>query len=507
MIFATQTDSDKVTFLVALAEELQQDVEQAIEAGLSLHRVERFIFDKVHEIGFAAVEQLLHGQGDGDLGEAVTTETGQVLIRSDEPVARPVRTVFGLHTFHAFVYSPGPNQKIALRPVDARLQLPPGRASYLFEEFSQFFCVDQVFGAAQRGIHLTLKQTVSVNSLEQINQRLGSQAEAFLDQLPTPPAAEEGELLVFTGDGKGVPMVQQDAAKLLPFEPSDRPGNRRMATLAGVYSVDRHVRTPEEIVAALFRDGQRPRRDRRPRPRFKHIRGSFARLYNAEGDDPTVVPGAFEAFAWANTQTTERLKPEQVLIRLMDGQPSLWNAADACLDVEPERSVDILDIVHVSQYVWKAAKALHRSFEHREAFARERLLRILQGDVRGVISGLRQMATKRNLTGPAKRDVAQVCGYFEKNAARMRYDEYLREGYPIASGVIEGACRHFVKDRMERSGMRWCLAGAQAMLNVRAIYLSSYWDDFQTWRIAQEQQHMHPHRNLIQNYSPVTIGA
>ena len=103
--------------------------------------------------------------------------------------------------------------------------------------------------------------------------------------------------------------------------------------------------------------------------------------------------------------------------------------------------------------------------------------------------------------------MAQVCGYFEKNAARMRYDEYLREGYPIASGVIEGACRHFVKDRMERSGMRWCLAGAQAMLNVRAIYLSSYWDDFQTWRIAQEQKHMHPHRNLIQNYSPVTIGA
>ena len=128
MIFATQTDSDKVTFLVALAEELQRDVEQAIEAGLSLHRVERFIFDKVHEIGFAAVEQLLHGQGDGDLGEAVTTEAGQVLTRSDEPVARPVRTVFGLHTFHAFVYSPGPNQKIALRPDDARAPLPHGRA-------------------------------------------------------------------------------------------------------------------------------------------------------------------------------------------------------------------------------------------------------------------------------------------------------------------------------------------------------------------------------------------
>jgi hypothetical protein len=88
----------------------------------------------------------------------------------------------------------------------------------------------------------------------------------------------------------------------------------------------------------------------------------------------------------------------------------------------------------------------------------------------------------------------------------MKYDEYLRAGYPIASGVIEGACRHFVKDRMERSGMRWRLAGAQAMLDVRAIYLSTYWDDFHRSRIVAEQRTLHVHRNLLKNYKPNVLN-
>ena len=100
-----------------------------------------------------------------------------------------------------------------------------------------------------------------------------------------------------------------------------------------------------------------------------------------------------------------------------------------------------------------------------------------------------------------------MCGYFEKHAHRMRYDEYLAAGYPIATGVIEGACRHLVKDRMERSGMRWRLAGAQPMLHVRAVYQSSYWDAFHQDRIAREQCTLHPHRALLGDYHPVTLAG
>jgi hypothetical protein len=182
--------------------------------------------------------------------------------------------------------------------------------------------------------------------------------------------------------------------------------------------------------------------------------------------------------------------------------------ANTCLEaVPPEKTVDILDILHVSQYVWRAAGAFHSTFEHREAFVRNRLLRILEGDVRGVIAGMRRMATQNGLIGQKLREITIVCGYFENNIDRMHYDEYLREGYPIATGVIEGACRHLVKDRMERSGMRWRLDGAQAMLNVRAVWQSSYWENFQAYRINDEQTRLHPNRALITNYVPNALAA
>lgn len=508
MIVTTCTRLDKVSSPVELAHRLQQFVQDAAAEARPLHEVEQHVYESVLQMGFAFIEQLIQAQGDGDLGPTVTTQDGQTLQRSDKPVERRLRTVFGVHTFHAYTYAPGPHQKVVFRPIDARLHLPPGRASYLFEQFSQYFCVEQAFGQSAEGLHTILRQKAPVDSLERINQRLGEQAETFLQQLHKPPSDEEGELLVFTGDAKGVPIVTEDLKALAAFEETpDRPGNRRMAVLAGVYSVDRFSRTPEEMVAALFReedrrDAAKQDRPRRPKPKFKHLRACFAKTYDADTDEPTVVSGAFEAFAWAAGEVESRVRPEQPLVRLFDGQTSLVNASDVCLSSLEHPIVDILDILHVSHYVWRAAKAFHTTTEHREAFAHDRLLRILRGEVQSVILGLRQMAGKRKLSGEKRREINTICGYFENNAYRMRYDEYLREGYPIATGVIEGACRHLVKDRMERSGMRWRLTRAQAMLNVRAVFQSTYWQDFQTWRIDYEQSQLHPHRTLLSHYTP-----
>ncbi len=149
--------------------------------------------------------------------------------------------------------------------------------------------------------------------------------------------------------------------------------------------------------------------------------------------------------------------------------------------------------------MWRAAKAFESSQEHREAFVWGRLERILEGDAKGVVAGLRRMATLRGMCGIALREVCDVCRYLENNLHRMHYDEYLREGYPIATGVIEGACRHLVKDRMERSGMRWTLEGAQAMLNVRSTIASSYWNEFNQFRMAAEQKRLHVHAALVHN--------
>jgi hypothetical protein len=507
MIVASPRKLGKSDTLAKLADDLEAFVRRSIGEGASLDQVERGALTQVLEIGGAAVKMFLQAQGTGDLGDQIETEKGTVLYRSEQTLERPLRTIFGEHSFEAYVYSRGQNRKIELRPIDARINLPEGKASYLLQEFSQLFCVEKAFGVGSRQFDAVFGQKLSVDVLEDINRAMGEQADRFLDQMPTPRAADEGAILVATADGKGVPLVRADAMTVPAFEEKDRPGNRRMATLGCVYSVDPYVRTPEQIVAALFRDSTVSQPGDRPESCFKHYRAFFAQPAQ-EGAD--AVPSAYQTWSWMAEELTGRHQPRQPVVRLMDGQPSLWDAADACLSdlvkelrvADPgQQVVDILDIVHVSSYVWKAAKAFHGHKEHQEAFVQERLLRILRGEVSGVVKGVRRMATQQGLKGEPLKAVTTACNYFERNATRMRYDEYLRAGYPIASGVIEGACRHLIKDRMEQGGMRWTLAGAEAMLNVRSVCASSEWERFRSWRQAEQAKRVHPHRALVANYT------
>jgi hypothetical protein len=505
MMIASSKPVDKCETLVKLADELTEFVHHAVADGASLDDLERGTFRRLLGIGKVAVGLFLKAQGDGDLGERVVTAEGDVLQRSEAAMPRTVRTIFGEHRFEAFVYSRGPRQKIELRPIDARLNLPEGKASYLLQEFSQLFCVEKAFGVGARQFEAVFDQKLSVDVLEHINRGMGAQARQFLDTLATPGAADEGALLVATADGKGVPLVQADAEAVPLFDERERPGNRRMATLGCAYTVDRYQRTPEQIVAALFRDKTLPQPRKRPEPCGKRYCGYFA--YAEPGETP--ISSAGLTWAWLAQEVTARHRPGQPVIRLMDGLPSLWGTADRLLEefIETLRQrhethlvVDILDIIHVSAYVWRAAKVFHTHKEHQEAFAQDRLLRILRGEVSGVVKGLRRMATEHNLCGVKLREIATVCNYFENNAQRMRYDEYLQAGYPIATGVIEGACRHIIKDRMEQSGMRWRLAGAEAMLNVRAVNASSEWENFTKWRQLEEAKRVHPHRALVSEY-------
>jgi hypothetical protein len=363
------------------------------------------------------------------------------------------------------------------------------------------FCVDGAYAPAAEAFARIFRQKLSVDTLEQVNRRLGVEAAEFLDGLQAPPAAEEGELLVLTADGKGVPLVQADAVRLRCFEERPaRPGNRRMATLASVYSVDRHVRTPDEIVAALFRDAREapPPDHARPQPCHKRVVARFPQVFE-ELDDTQPVSGSMIALSWAACEVEQRRRQGQPLVCLLDGQTSLWDtAAQTCLnDIPPEDVFQILDIVHVAGYVWRAAKVFHSHREQQEAFVRERLLRILQGGVRGVILGLRQMATRHPLSGAALDEIDTVCGYFTTHAQRMNYHQALAAGCPIATGVIEGACRHLVKDRMERSGMRWAQVHAQAMLDLRAVHQSSYWDEFHQQRVTNQQASTQRYRHLL----------
>ncbi len=181
------------------------------------------------------------------------------------------------------------------------------------------------------------------------------------------------------------------------------------------------------------------------------------------------------------------------VILLMDGQESLWTAG---LQYLPETLTDvteILDLLHALGYLWQAAHLFHPNrSDAARAFVKAQAQRMLQGEIAAVIRSLRWLATHHKLKGERQDALNRICGYFHNNVHRMAYDVYLEHGFPIASGVIEGACRCVVKDRMERSGMRWVMPGARAMLDMRCIYLSDLWEAFTTFRIQRESQRLYP---------------
>jgi hypothetical protein len=224
--------------------------------------------------------------------------------------------------------------------------------------------------------------------------------------------------------------------------------------------------------------------------------------YEWEGKD---YDGEENVFGWMAQEVSARLKMDQAIACVMDGQRSLWNMLVEY--IPQEKLVEILDLLHVAPRLWEAAHLFHAEGSSEAAeFVRERMLRVLHGEANYVIGGLRQMGTKRGLKKSPREKLQTVCNYLEKNLHRMRYDEYLAAGYPIASGVIEGACRYVVKDRMERAGMRWTVADAQAMLDLRTTYVNGQWHEFQAYRIKQERKRLYPCQQWL-NQPTGALGA
>jgi len=510
----TRTSSlDKLEQMRCVIEEVRQFVVESAEAGRPIHDVERGVFDRLLRVGRQALQAFVAWQGVGDLGPTISGPDGENWRRLESTRTRTYRSIFGDLPIARKAYGTRDGQKIEFVPLDQRLSLPESDYSYLLQDWAQSLGVEESFGKVRQFLGRILHLDVPVDSLERMNRHVARHVEAFRASRPAPPADEEGPILVATADNKGVPMRRP--ADQAPVGARRRKGQKankkQMATVGCVYTVDPKPRTPEQVVAALFRDpppqapdahrqaaGELAPAEQRPEPKARHKRISSSLSLNG-------VRGQDEVFAWMAGEMRGRLAGVRETVCLMDGQASLWSDRERYLgpiaakasQAGAEGMVDVLDLLHATSRVWDAAHLFHpEGSVEASDFARDRILRILRGEVGYVIGGLRQMATKRRLRGRRLERLKTLCGYFEKNRDRMRYDEYLAKGYPIASGVIEGACRYVVKDRMERAGMRWTPEGARAMLDLRTTYVNDQWEDYQAWRIDQEARRLYPYADL-----------
>jgi len=176
---------------------------------------------------------------------------------------------------------------------------------------------------------------------------------------------------------------------------------------------------------------------------------------------------------------------------LLDGDDALLIRAKKMLS-GPSPIVLILDIMHVLGYLWTASYAFHKEGSAEAArWVMHRLELLLEGKVGYVIGGLRQSITKHRLSGGKRAKVEKAIAYMKKRREYMAYDEYLAKGYPIGSGVVEGACRSLVRDRMEGPGMRWGVPGAQAILDLRAVRMNGDWQEFWEYRVGRERERLY----------------
>lgn len=476
-------------------------VSKAVGEQTPIHEVESRVFQVLLQVGRTTVQLLVDCLGDGDVGEEHRLPEGTVLRRSAEPQPRPYVSIFGELDIRQYVYAEREGQAIQFAAVAARLALPQGKFSYLLQDWDQHFAMEQPFSGVSQTVERILGLEQHVDSVERMNRQMANQVEAFHSAQSVPPAEEEGEVFVQTADGKGVPIRRPADAPPIEdhrHQRGPKPDRKRVATVGAVYSIDRLVRTPEDVVESLFRDPQQPRpKTPRPHPCHKRVRAMLDHC-DEYGDE---IDGRAAVFGWISDEiATRQAGTGRPIVCLMDGEEPLWNMRDVLQEGVP--MVDILDLLHVTPRLWDAAFLFHP--QDRDAatrFVRERVLRVLRGEVRAVVRGLRRMGTAAGLRGARRTKLRTICGYLEKNRHRMRYHDYLAQGYPIASGVIEGACRHVVKDRLERTGMNWTVPGAQAMLELRCVYLTEQWDVFVEFRIARETERLYPYRDTLKTLS------
>lgn len=479
---------------------IKENIKIAASTGAAAHKTEKMLFHKMFQLCREFMDYFFTAQGDGNLGEEICLEDTAKLQRLNKEQKRYV-SIFGNFILERYRYGTREKQKIEFIPFDTRLQLPESEYSFFLQELSQIIAVETPFAKTKEFLEKIFPIKVTVDSLERINQKQAQDVAEYNTKTEINSEQEEA-FLVHSADGKGVSIRHKKDVKRIEehkHKKGPKPDRKRMAVVGAVYSISPYERTPEQIVEALFRDPSLENKrsvPKRPKPQNKQLVANLTRQINGE-----TVSALSETFAWMKTQNIKRDETEKKKhIALMDGQPSLWKELHR--QFGKGKMIEILDLLHVTPRLWDAANIFYPKDESEKIiFMEDRVLKILKGEAKSVITGLLRMASLRKLSSSKKKKLQKACAYLKKNISRMKYNEYISLGLPIASGVIEGACRHFVKDRMERAGMHWSINGAQAMLDLRSIYLNGFWDDFTEYHIQKEIHRSYPHQNILEKIS------
>ena len=430
----------------------------------------------------------------------VAGEDGVVRTRAERGRERPLMTKFGQVTVSRIAYrSPGrPN----VHPADAALNLPEEKHSHGLRKLAAIEAARGSMEAACAAVTRATGVQIGKRQVEGLVRRAAMDVEAFYLWRVVRPAPD-GSPLVLTFDGKGIvmlpdalrPATAKAAAaaqgKLATrLSPGEKNGRKRMAELACVYDAVPVPRTPEDVISTPAqkrrkKKAQAARPKGRQKPREPQARGKWLTA-SVTGDIPAVIAAAFDE--------AERRDPQhkREWVVLVDGNSTQIEAVIAEAAARGVTVTIVIDFIHVLEYLWKAAWSFFDKGEPAaEEWVADQARKILRGKARQVAAGIRRRATAYGYS-PAERAGADECArYLENKQDYLDYATALAKGWPIATGIIEGACRHIVKDRMDITGARWGLEGAEAVLKLRALIATGDFDTYWRFHLRREHERIH----------------
>jgi len=447
--------------------------------NLEIHDVEEKIFHKLLEIGKNALSAFVENKGTGAAayGDTISSHS----IKKSDYIS-----IFGtIPIKRAYFWKQG--KKSGVFPIAEELNLPDKHYSYLLQNWNQLLAVDSNFDSARETLERIFGINIWTKQSEEINRNAADSVDEFYES--NPESSQSQSILVAEADGKGIIIrkdAQDDNKKYRPrLKKGEKNGKKKMATVTAVFGIERNIREVDDIIKYEVDNSKnnpsKPKlkieADTGPKPENKIVRATL------EGKDK-----AFERIVKEVESRDPGSCCERVL--LMDGERALETKAKDYL--MPLGFVFILDLFHVIERLWSLCYFFCKEGSSASVQWVSKYLRmILTGKVGYFIGAIRQMITKRNFSKSKINRIEKMLTYYEKRKEYMKYDEYLAKGYPIGSGVIEGACRSFVKDRMELAGMRWSEFGAEAMLELRSIKVNNKWDDFWDFFTGKEKQKLY----------------
>lgn len=467
----------------AIIQDIRADFEKMLEyvtgeeaRKTTADATERGLFKMLVEMGLKLLTLFFEMRSQYASRENLVMSNGDLAVyHRDTP--RKYVSIFGKVRFaRPYFYRRG---KGGQAPLDAELSLGEDCYSDLVREVHDYLSVHGVYHKACEIIGRLLGLTLSTRALQSNVAEDAADVSNYYEQKPAPMPDSEAEILVIQADGKGVPLILENA-KLdkVRLGKGEKHGRKKEAIVTSLYSIAPSPRTPEQVIASYY---DKISLSKPAPPQNKHL---WATL---DGKDAALSRLDIQV----HLRTGQHIRHK---IALCDGCPSL----QARLTQYFSDFIQILDFIHANEYLWKVANALFgETDERRFAWMKTHTLQLLSGKTKRLIAEFRRLAKQPKTRKTARAQLLATANYFERNLPFMDYPTYLAHGWPIASGVIEGACRHLVKDRCELSGMRWSQSGAENLLRLRAVAENNDWDEYHTYR--KRQRHLRLYGSLPPN--------